>query len=1031
MKRTVLFLILALSALGAAAQNISVSSFRDLTTDMTASSLEGKRIDQNNEACALIKIVTTQTGFTFEAGALGIVDTKQEAGEVWVWVPRGSRKITIKHPQLGVLREYRYPIEIMPERTYEMVLVTGTVETIVKEQVREQYLMFQITPADAILEVDDQVWKVSNEGTARKLVDFGTYTYRVQAPNYHPEAGQVTVNDPNSTQKVNVTLKPNFGWIEVPSSGSLNGAVVYVDNAMIGKVPCKSGPLKSGQHNVKIAKELYETYNQVVTVRDNETTQVTPTLTANFAHVTLQVDADAEIWVNDERKGVRSWSGDLESGSYKIECKMDNHESTSVKKEITSQMNGDVIRLNAPLPIYGSLVVESTPDMAELFIDGKSYGETPKLIPEILIGQHDIRLSKSGYGDFTSRIVVKKGERCQVEATLNNGKEIQFTCNVSTAQLEIDGQRVGSASGTYMLTYGQHTLKATADNFVDYTATLNVTESSRSHSIKLNSKGQGTIGQFFPLYGVTLGQTTWKEAENMGGVLKTASSGHGQYADINKISFWDHDELGIFTSLYWTHYDGAFPDSWKRLGFSWDNSYNDWLATFRRLGYTITIKEEPKTEIYSGRKTLSARFNALSPDGVLEFRLNFSYGNNNKDGFKESSPRSLYGITVDYMNEVTKVSQSSPSQSTPTQTTPTQTTQTISSSAVTQFFPLHGITLGQTTWKDAENLGYKVEMFEKGPDRTAKKNEVFRGTFWDHKGEGVFTSIYWTHYSGTFPESWKRLGFSWDNSYNDWLKTFKQLGYTVTIKNAPVTKDYRGRNTLSADVDALSPDGTLEFRLDFDYGNNNNDGYSESSPRSLYGITIEYKGTAGTVSRSNSSRSTPTQSTPTQNSQTTSSGSINQFFPLFGITIGKTTWKEAEDLGNEVKIWEKGPARHFRSHNVAFWDHKGEGVFKDVHWTYSNGKFPESWKQLGFSWDNSYNDWLTTFRRLGYTITIKEEPKTKTWQGRKTLSAEFKAVSPDGALEFRLDFDYGNKNKEGYQVSSPNSLYSLDIKYKK
>ena len=842
MKRTVLFLILALSALGAAAQNISVSSFRDLTTDMTASSLEGKRIDQNNEACALIKIVTTQTGFTFEAGALGIVDTKQEIGEVWVWVPRGSRKITIKHPQLGVLREYRYPIEIMPERTYEMVLVTGTVETIVKEQVREQYLMFQITPADAILEVDDQVWKVSNEGTARKLVDFGTYTYRVQAPNYHPEAGQVTVNDPNSTQKVNVTLKPNFGWIEVPSSGSLNGAVVYVDNAMIGKVPCKSGPLKSGQHNVKIAKELYETYNQVVTVRDNETTQVTPTLTANFAHVTLQVDADAEIWVNDERKGVRSWSGDLESGSYKIECKMENHEPTSMKKEITSQMNGDVIRLNAPRPIYGSLVVESTPDMAELFIDGKSYGETPKLIPEILIGQHDIRLSKSGYGDFTSRIVVKKGERCQVEATLNNGKEIQFTCNVSTAQLEIDGQRVGSASGTYMLTYGQHTLKATADNFVDYTATLNVTESSRSHSIKLNSKGQGTIGQFFPLYGVTL---------------------------------------------------------------------------------------------------------------------------------------------------------------------------------------------GQTTWKDAENLGYKVEMFEKGPDRTAKKNEVFRGTFWDHKGEGVFTSIYWTHYSGTFPESWKRLGFSWDNSYNDWLKTFSQLGYTVTIKNAPVTKDYRGRNTLSADVDALSPDGTLEFRLDFDYGNNNNDGYSESSPRSLYGITIEYKGTAGTVSRSNSSRSTPTQSTPTQNSQTTSSGSINQFFPLFGITIGKTTWKEAEDLGNEVKIWEKGPARHFRSHNVAFWDHKGEGVFKDVHWTYSNGKFPESWKQLGFSWDNSYNDWLTTFRRLGYTITIKEEPKTKTWQGRKTLSAEFKAVSPDGALEFRLDFDYGNKNKEGYQVSSPNSLYSLDIKYKK
>ena len=420
MKKIILgFLLLALGLM-AQAQNISVKSFRLLETDMDAGSLTGKRIDQNNEVCALIKIVTTQTGFTFEAGALGVVDTKQEAGEVWVWVPRGSRKITIKHPQLGVLREYRYPIEIQAERTYEMVLITGTVETIVKEQVRQQYLMFQITPADAILEVDDQVWKVSNEGTSRKLVDFGNYKYRVQAPNYHPEAGQVTVDDPTGTKKIVVTLQPNFGWIEVPNGAGLDGASVYVDNALIGKVPCKSEPLKSGQHNLKIVKELYDTFNQVVTVNDNETTRVTPTLTANFAHVTLQVDADAEIWVNDERKGVRSWSGDLENGSYKVECKMENHEPTVARKEITSQLSGEVIRLDAPCPIYGSLAVESTPDMAELFIDGKSYGETPSLIPEILIGKHELRFVKSGYAEHTETITIAKGERKQVQVTLDD-----------------------------------------------------------------------------------------------------------------------------------------------------------------------------------------------------------------------------------------------------------------------------------------------------------------------------------------------------------------------------------------------------------------------------------------------------------------------------------------------------------------------------------------------------------------------------------------------------------------------------------
>ena len=223
MKRIVIILVFVLSALGTAAQSISVKSFQALPMDMTASSLEGKRIDQNGEVAALIKVVTTETGFTFEGGSLGIVDSKQETGEVWVWVPKLSKKITIKHQQLGVLRDYRYPIEIEAEHTYEMVLTTGKVITTIEEEVHEQFLLFQISPPDAMLEVDDLVWPVSPEGTAKKLMNFGTYTYRVQAQNYHPDAGKVTVDNPDEAKMVEVTLQPNFGWIEVSGDGNLKG----------------------------------------------------------------------------------------------------------------------------------------------------------------------------------------------------------------------------------------------------------------------------------------------------------------------------------------------------------------------------------------------------------------------------------------------------------------------------------------------------------------------------------------------------------------------------------------------------------------------------------------------------------------------------------------------------------------------------------------------------------------------------------------------------------------------------------------
>lgn len=146
MKKLSLLIIILSFGLLAQAQSISVKTFRALPTDMTASSLEGKRIDQNGDVAALIKVVTTQTGFTFEGGTLGIVDTKQRNGEIWVWVPRASRKITILHQQLGVLRDYRFPVDIESERTYEMVLTTAKVETVIKEEVHQQYLVFQVSP---------------------------------------------------------------------------------------------------------------------------------------------------------------------------------------------------------------------------------------------------------------------------------------------------------------------------------------------------------------------------------------------------------------------------------------------------------------------------------------------------------------------------------------------------------------------------------------------------------------------------------------------------------------------------------------------------------------------------------------------------------------------------------------------------------------------------------------------------------------------------------------------------------------------
>lgn len=104
------------------AQNISVAGFKLLDTDLTAITQGTQEIDQNGEVAALIKVVTTETGFSFDIGSLGIVKTHQAVGEIWVYVPKRAQKISIFHQKYGVIRNYYFPVPIESGRSYELKL---------------------------------------------------------------------------------------------------------------------------------------------------------------------------------------------------------------------------------------------------------------------------------------------------------------------------------------------------------------------------------------------------------------------------------------------------------------------------------------------------------------------------------------------------------------------------------------------------------------------------------------------------------------------------------------------------------------------------------------------------------------------------------------------------------------------------------------------------------------------------------------------------------------------------------------------
>lgn len=112
--------LVLLPMLNAAAQSFKVDKFRMLENDVT--SFVNPVRDLNGDACALIK-VPASSDFVFST-PLGIVKRVDNVGEIWLYVPNGTVRLTIKHPEWGVLRDYKLPSKLESHVAYELQLDT-------------------------------------------------------------------------------------------------------------------------------------------------------------------------------------------------------------------------------------------------------------------------------------------------------------------------------------------------------------------------------------------------------------------------------------------------------------------------------------------------------------------------------------------------------------------------------------------------------------------------------------------------------------------------------------------------------------------------------------------------------------------------------------------------------------------------------------------------------------------------------------------------------------------------------------------
>ncbi len=417
MKR-LLFLIIVLFCSLSLWSQLSVKSFRLLPdVKFAGDSLPVK--DQNGDICALIKVLTTESDFSCDGGMSGIVQKIVKSDGFWLFIPNGSKRITISHDRLGVLRDYMYTEPIVSGGVYEMVLSGEKLKTIVVEQKEEEvtivWVIVKSTPVGADFFVNDVRKGVTP--LSFKMAS-GKYIFRLEKPKYNSLSGdlRLTGEEPDGKKEVALELKPALAMLKINSSPE-DGATVSLDGVELGeKTPMKLENLKFGKYSITVRKEMFLPAVEEIVFNQNDTIEKTVQLKPNFGTVSVTAQPEVSIFMDSIQVGKGIFKSRIPAGTHTFEARKEN---LKFKKEVRTVQSGD--NLNIVMVVQtdqGTIDINSEPTRAIVSINGVAYGKTPYVQKKMAIGTYNLKIEKEGYEPIVMPVKVEEALTSTVRVTL-------------------------------------------------------------------------------------------------------------------------------------------------------------------------------------------------------------------------------------------------------------------------------------------------------------------------------------------------------------------------------------------------------------------------------------------------------------------------------------------------------------------------------------------------------------------------------------------------------------------------------------
>lgn len=308
-------------------------------------------------------------------------------------------------PYDGMVLSGKYVVEArknlyLTTRKEVMVKAAETTKEHIRLTPNFGYLRVTSQPSGAQVFMENRL--VGTTPFTSTALDKGSYKLRLSKNLYYSKERMVQV-DIDATTTEHFNLKQAFGGISLYSNPA--GADVFINNKKVGVTPYKDPQLASGTYLLSLKKELYLEVNKRITVTDGKLYEETIELPANFGIVTIKTPADARVTLDGKniKGGISKYR--LKSGMHTFAAGKAKHNPA---KESINVMAGE----NRTLELYPearsgiAAIFVSTKEArdARITIDGKDYGTAPKIIKDLLEGEHVMELNKPGYLPYKRKI---------------------------------------------------------------------------------------------------------------------------------------------------------------------------------------------------------------------------------------------------------------------------------------------------------------------------------------------------------------------------------------------------------------------------------------------------------------------------------------------------------------------------------------------------------------------------------------------------------------------------------------------------